>query len=238
MKTHIAPRALRRTGLLALIAWAGLALTAAAEENGTSLFNGKDLSGWQGDMTRWSVEDGAITGQTTADTLLSYNTFLIWNGGQPADFELHLQYRIVGGNSGVQYRSKLVDQEKFVVGGYQADIDSTPRYSGICYEERGRGILAERGQKVRVNADGSKEVIASLGDREALQNMIKSEQWNDYRIVARGNHLQHIINGVTMSEVVDEQKDKAAEKGIIALQLHAGPAMIVQFKDIQLKEVD
>jgi hypothetical protein len=225
-------------GIFGLALALGLAASSQlAAEDAVKLFNGKDLSGWQGAKERWSVEDGAITGKTTPESLLNYNTFLIWEGGTPANFELRLKYRIVNGNSGVQYRSKVTDQEKFVVGGYQADIDSTPRYSGILYEERGRGILAERGQKVRINEDGSKDVIGSLGDRDALQTKINNEQWNDYLIVADGNHLKHVINGVTMSEVVDEQSDKAASQGVIALQLHAGPAMTVQFKDIELKEL-
>ena len=200
------------------------------------MFNGKDLSGWRGDTTRWSVQDGAITGKTTADNLLKYNTFLIWEGGQPADFELRFKYRIVGGNSGVQYRSRVIDEDKFVVSGYQADIDSSPRYSGILYEEKARGIMAERGQKVEVGADGQKQV-SELGNKDALQKKIRNEDWNDYTVIARGNHVQHFINGELMSEVIDNQADKAAKSGIIALQVHQGPPMTVQYKDLRIKEL-
>jgi hypothetical protein len=210
---------------------------ARAQEAGVkSLFNGKDLSEWKGDMKRWSVEDGAITGRTTPDTLLKYNTFLIWKGGEPADFELRLKYKIVGGNSGVQYRSKLTDPEKFIVSGYQADIDSKTQYTGMNYEERARAFLAQRGEKVEIAADGKKN-ITKIGDRGELQKKVKNEDWNDYTIVAKGNHLTHIINGVVMSEVIDNEKEKAAKSGVIALQLHAGPPMTVQFKDIQLKQI-
>lgn len=217
-----------------LLAWLSVSVGLGQEGKPLSLFNGRDLTGWQGDTQFWSVQDGAITGTTTNEKRLSYNTFLVWQGGEVRNFELRLKYRIVNGNSGIQYRSKLLDPDRFIVGGYQADIDASPRYSGILYEERGRGILAERGESVRINADGSKDVIGSLGDRDALQAKIKREDWNDYLIVAKGNHVQHYINGVLMSEATDLQHDKAAASGILALQLHQGPPMVVQFKDIQL----
>jgi hypothetical protein len=213
-------------------------LATADDEGFVSLFNGKDLEGWQGDMTRWSVQDDAITGKTASETLLEkYNTFLVWQGGEPADFELRVKYRIIGGNSGVQYRSRVIDDEKFIVSGYQADIDSSPRFTGMNYEERARAFLAERGQKVEIAADGTRNVVESLGDKDELQKKVKNEDWNDYRIVAKGNHLSHYVNGVQMSEVIDHQENKAATSGIIALQLHAGPPMTVQFKDILLKEL-
>ncbi|MGE0758510.1 MAG: DUF1080 domain-containing protein [Pirellulaceae bacterium] len=206
-----------------------------AEEDGfVSMFNGQDLSGWRGDA-HWSVTDGAITGQTTPDTLLKYNTFLIWEGGKPADFELRLQYKIVGGNSGVQYRSRVIDEEKYVVSGYQADIDSSPRYTGMNYEEKARTILAQRGERVTIAADGKKHVEA-IGDKDELQKQVRNEDWNDYRVVARGNHLQHFINGALMSEVIDEQSDKAATSGVIALQVHQGPPMLIQFRNLRIKE--
>jgi hypothetical protein len=221
---------------VAMFALVIMSATARAQEPGVqSLFNGKDLSEWKGDMKRWSVEDGAITGRTTPDTLLkNYNTFLVWKGGEPADFELRLKYKIVGGNSGVQYRSKVTDPEKFIVSGYQADIDSKMQYTGMNYEERARAFLAQRGEKVEIAADGKKN-ITKIGDRGELQKKVKNEDWNDYTIVAKGNHLTHIINGAVMSEVIDNQTDKAAKSGVIALQLHAGPPMTVQFKDIELK---
>jgi hypothetical protein len=209
---------------------------AADEEGFVSLFNGKDLSGWKGDKAYWSVQDGAITAKTTAENPLKYNTFLIWEGGQPGDFELRAKYKIVGGNSGVQYRSKMLDEAKFICSGYQADIDATLRYAGMCYEEKGRGFLAPRGDKVTIGSDGSK-TVAKIGSPEELQTKIKSDDWNEYRIVARGNHLEHYINGTLMAEVIDNQKDKAAASGVLALQVHQGPPMTIQFKDLRLKEL-
>jgi hypothetical protein len=209
--------------------------TAAFAQEAKSLFDGKTLDGWKGDPAVWSVKDGALTASLT-NMQLKYNTFLIWQGGDVADFELTCKYKMVGNNSGIQYRSKIVDAEKFILSGYQADIDAALKFSGINYEEKGRGILAQRGQRVTIAADG-KPAVESIGDAAELGKSIKSEDWNDYRIVAKGNRLQHYINGVLMSEVIDNQTDKAATKGVLGLQAHQGPAMTVQFKDIILKEL-
>jgi hypothetical protein len=223
-----------RTSLLALLA---LASTACAEDK--NLFNGKDLTGWKG-LDFWSVEDGCITGRTTKEKPTKGNTFLVWQGGEVGDFEFTFKYKIVGGNSGVQYRSKVVDEKAYVVSGYQADFEAGKTYSGILYEEKGRGILAQRGQKTVIK-DGAApnkpkvEVAGEVGKSAEIQAKIKSEDWNEYRIVARGGHLQHFINGVQTVDVTDETA-VGAKKGILALQLHAGPAMVVQFKDLVLKE--
>lgn len=198
-----------------------------------ALFNGKDLDGWDGNPKFWSVKDGAITGQTTDTNKTEGNTFLIWKEGPVDDFELRLSYKIVGGNSGIQYRSQ--DKGKWSVGGYQADIDSTDRYSGILYEEQGRGILAERGQKTRIGADDKVQVVASLGDPKEIQAGIKKEDWNEYILIAQGPQLTHIINGRVTAQVDDGESAKRVKSGILALQLHAGPAMTVQFKNIRIR---
>ena len=223
--------------LLALSCAGALSLsTRAAEEEGfKSIFNGKDLSGWEGKPQFWSVKDGAITGQTTPQNPTRGNTFLIWRDGKVDDFELRLKFRIVGGNSGIQYRSKEMDD--FVVGGYQADFEAGKTYSGILYEEKGRGILAQRGEKVVIQPDGKKEVAGSVGNSAEIQAAIKPEDWNDYTIIARGNHLVHKINGLTTVDVVDNEAEKRAMSGILAFQVHAGPPMMVQFKDVQLKRL-
>lgn len=204
----------------------------------TSLFNGKDLSGWEGNPKLWSVEDGAITGRTAdvGDTKIGHNTFLVWKDGTVADFELSFQYRIEKGNSGVQYRSKQLDPGPFgpIVSGYQADFEAGKTYSGILYEERGRGILAQRGQKTEIGTDGKPVVTGSVGDSAEIQAAIKDEQWNDYKIVAKGNRVQHFINGKQSIDVTDLDA-KAPKDGILALQIHAGPAMVVQFKALVLK---
>lgn len=205
-----------------------------ADTVAVSLFDGKTLQGWSGLSANWSVQDGAITGENKADAPVAQNTFLVYE--KPVkDFELTLEFKIVGGNSGIQYRSKVFDKDKFVVGGYQADIDANKRYMGINYEERGRGIMAERGEIVSVDAQGKKSRVGSAGDADALLSQIKWEDWNRYKIVAKGNVLQHYINDQLMSEVQDSESAKSAAEGVLALQLHAGPPMKVQFKNIMLK---
>jgi hypothetical protein len=211
-------------------------------------FNGKDLSGWEGNMDLWSVQDGAITGKTPADpanpgkSILKHNTFLVWRGGTVGDFELTCKYRIVAGNSGIQYRSKELPKGEFgpIISGYQADFEAGPKYSGILYEEKGRGILALRGKKttIKPGSDAKKPTVeetGSTGNPDEIQAAIKSEDWNEYKIVARGNHLQHFINGKQTIDVTDEDTANAPKEGLLALQIHVGPPMTVQFKDIVIK---
>ncbi len=211
---------------------------ACGEEPGqtVSLFDGKTLQGWDGDPRFWSVKDGVITGQTTADNPTDHNTFLIWRDGELSDFQLDLEFRLVDGNSGVQYRSKEV--AKWVINGYQADFDAAGQYSGILYEEGGRGIIAMTGEKVVVQPDGEKKVVGKVGEPDEIRAAVKKEAWNHYTIIARGNHLVHKINGVTTIEMTDEQVDKRAMSGLLAFQVHAGPPMLVQFKDIKLTRLD
>jgi len=215
-------------------------LTFAADAGFKSLFNGKDLKGWDGNPKLWSVQDGTITGRTTAEDPIKGNTFLIYTNGPVQDFELRFKYKIVGGNSGVQYRSKVLDAATWRVGGYQADFEAGKTYSGILYDEGGvaggRGIMAERGQKVVWGADGKKQVTGTTGKSSAeLQAAIKNEAWNDYVVTVKGNHFTHEINGNVTVDVTDEDASKRVNSGILALQVHAGPPMTVQFKDIQLK---
>jgi len=202
-----------------------------------SIFNGKDLSGWDGNPKFWSVEDGAITGRTKSKDDLKEigNTFIIWRDGKVDDFELRLQIKIVGGNSGIQYRSREVG--KWVISGYQGDFESGDKYSGILYEEKARGILALRGQKVVIGSDGKVEATGSVGDPAAIQDAIKKEDWNDYTIIAEGNHLIHKINGHVTIDLTDNDAKKRSMQGLLALQLHAGPAMTVQFRNIRLKRL-
>lgn len=248
---------------LLILSFAASATIALAADGAQSLFNGKDLSGWKGNPDFWSVRDGAITGQSSATKVVDANTFLVWQGGEPANFELRLKFRLTAqnakgwGNSGVQYRSRVIDADKFVVGGYQADIDSPFRYTGMLYEERGRGILMNPGQKVRVGpaeaaaaatADAKKgkgkagprpkiDVLGTPTTAEQIQAALKMGDWNDLRIVANGNQLQHFVNGVLTADVTDADPAVAPKSGVIALQMHKGEPMTVQFKDIQLKKL-
>ena len=217
----------------ALFAITFVSAVSADDTDCVSLFDGKTLDGWDGDPRFWSVRDGVITGQTTKETPTEHNTFLIWRGGKVGDFQLDMDFRIVDGNSGIQYRSK--ESKDWVVGGYQADFDAPGRYCGIRYEERGRGILALRGKKVWIGDDGKKEVVGTTCDEDAAMGSIKKEDWNHYTIVAKGNHLIHKVNGHVTVDVTDNQADKRSMAGILAVQLHQGPPMLVQFRNIQLK---
>jgi hypothetical protein len=198
-----------------------------------SLFNGKDLAGWEGDPKLWSVVDGAITGTTTEESPLPYNKFLIWTGGTLRNFELRLQLRLFGeNNSGIQYRSRRMPEAgEYVVGGYQADVHRRADYNGMLYEERGRGIIARRGQKVIIDANGSKWEVGTAGP--VIE--VELAEWNEYTILAQGNRLIHKINGQTTVEVIDHQIPDRSLEGILAFQVHRGPAMQVQIRDVRLK---
>ena len=210
----------------------------------TRLFNGRDLTGWAGRPEHWSVEEGAIVGRTTAEKPARGNNFLIAKAGDKnlvvEDFELRFSYKINGGNSGVQYRS--VERPNFVAAGYQADFDGANRFSGILYDEAGgaggRGIMAQRGEMVVWTSEGKKEVLGPLGKPAEIQAAIKADDWNEFVVIARGNHLQHFINGVATVDVKDETEAKRLSSGILALQVHAGPPMTVCFKDLRIKTLN
>jgi len=213
------------------------------EKGFKSIFNGKNLKGWDGSPDLWSVKDGVITGQTTVEHPAKENTFLIWTNGVVDDFELRCSFRLVPGdsagfaNSGVQYRSKVVKPSYWVVAGYQADMEAGPTYTGILYEEKMRGILAQRGQKVLIGEGGKIKVTGSVGDAAEIEASVKKGDWNDYVIIAKGNHLVQIVNGHTTVDVTDEDPASAAASGIVALQLHAGHPMMAQFKNIRIKSL-
>jgi hypothetical protein len=225
----------------ALIAQTALVL--GAEDGFVEIFNGKDLTGWEGNPKLWSVQDGVVTGQTTAENSTKGNTFLIWTNGTLTDFELRCSFKLTPGdskgfaNSGIQYRSKVANPANWVVHGYQADMEAGPTYTGILYEEGGRGIVAQRGEKVVIGQDGKKQVVGSVGNTVEIGASIKKGDWNDYVIIAQGNHLQQFINGKQTMDLVDEEEAKRAMSGILALQLHAGPPMMAQFKNIRLKKL-
>jgi hypothetical protein len=210
-----------------------------AEEAGFKpIFDGKTLDGWKSpSMNYWSVRDGAITARSTRRNPCKTNQFLLWQLGRLDDFELKLKYRITGtqaANSGIQIRSH-VEKDGHAVG-YQADIDLAGRYAGALYDERGRGMLAERGQKTMIASDG-KMAHSPLGDSDALMTNIKKNDWNDYHIIARGSRIVLKVNNMVTAEVVDGDQKNADRSGALALQLHSGPPMTVQFKDIQLKRL-
>ena len=211
-----------------------LSLTIQAQDF-QSLFNGKDLSGWAGKTEFWSVKDGAIHGQTTKEQPTKGNTFLVWQDGQVADFIFKAKVRFSGNNSGVQYRSELIGEPKdYAVKGYQADLHPKPEYFGMLYAEKWRGIVAQRFQRVIVGEDGKPQVIGEVGDKN--QKLVDTD-WNELTVIAVGHRQIHQVNGITTMDLTDNHPE-AKRKGILALQLHAGAPMKVEFKDLQLKVLD
>jgi len=207
------------------------------EEGFVSIFDGKTLNGWEGDTAYWKVENGALTGQVTLLKPLKTNTFLIWRGGTPADFEFKAEYRISPeGNSGVQYRSEELKDIRYALKGYQADIDGADTYTGQNYEERGRGFLAMRGQKAELPLNGKPIIVDSLGNSDSLKATIKKGDWNEIYIVAKGNNMKHYINGVFMSEATDNDSVNRKMSGLLGLQVHVMPSMKVEYRNLRIKQ--
>ena len=220
------------------------------------IFDGKTLTGWDGDPTYWRVENGNLVGEITPDKLLKTNSFVIWRGGEPGDFEFKGEFNITeAGNSGINYRSDQLTDIPFALRGYQADIDGKNRYTGQNYEERKRTTLAYRGQKTVINlytgnpspdsirakvsrnAWTGLSVVGSLGSSDSLKTFIKPEDWNTFRLVVKGNHLQHYINDVLMSDVTDNDTVNGKPKGLLGVQVHVGPPMKVQYRNLMLKQL-
>jgi Domain of Unknown Function (DUF1080). len=207
------------------------------EKDFVKIFDGKTLQGWKGDLVHWKVENGTIIGEVTPQNQLKNNTFLIWAGGKVGDFELKLQYKISkGGNSGIQYRSEEVPGVPFGLKGYQADIDGNNEYTGLNYEERGRGFIAKRGEKVVVDSLGKPDLLSTLGTSEELAKNIRNDDWNEYHLVVKGNHMQYYINGVLMSDATDNDPVNRKMTGLLGLQAHVTTEMRVEFKNIRLKQ--
>lgn len=211
------------------------------------LCNGKDLTGWDGDPRLWSVKDGAIRGETTAENAAQGNTFLIWKDGVTKDFELRLSFRCnASNNSGIQYRSKHITdgkvRNKWVVRGYQHEIrneNKLPSVAGFIYDEGGkRGRMCLVGEKALWGEDGKKKVLETLIDQEQFQKLFKLDDWNDVVIIAKGPHLQHYLNGRLILDCTDNAPQLAAKEGILALQLHAGKPMWAEFKDIRIRDIE
>jgi hypothetical protein len=230
--------------------WLGAMTVARAqtdEQGFVAIFNGKDLTGWDGDPRLWSVKDGALRGETTPEKPANGNTFCVWRAGKLKDFILKIKFRIQNGNSGIQYRSKETD--KWRVTGYQAEVEGTPGKVGFLYHEGGRGWLVNVGDFMIISEKGEKKVVSKVADSGALKEAgyYKDKDWNEYLIIAQGNYLRHYLNGYPTMALIDEDrvtdpadpKDSkgAAREGILALQIHAGPPMVVEFKDISIKNL-
>jgi hypothetical protein len=215
----------------------------AGEEPGfQSIFDGQTLTGWEGNPAYWRVQNGVLVGEITPETRLKSNTFIIWRGGSPKDFELKVDYRITaGGNSGINYRSVVIPdpvtpENKFAMRGYQCDIDAANRYTGQNYEEKGRLFLALRGQMTRVVGTRKPVVLSSLADGAELAKHITAD-WNAVHLIIRGNMLVHAINGHVMSIVIDDDPEGRSAAGLIAVQVHVGPPMKVEYRDFRLKNL-
>ena len=207
---------------------------------GKHLFDGRTLDGWDGNPVHWSVKDGAIVGENTKENPTKGNTFLIWKDGVLKDFDLTLDYKIDGGNSGIQYRSfvKPGKHDGWRIGGYQADFESGDRFSGICYGEAFRGILSMRGDKTTLSLNDAGKLqkkVEKFGDANEIGKAVKKGEWNKYRIVAKGFHFTQYINGVKTTELIDNDKKTRRADGLLAFQVHSGPPMKVYFKNIVLK---
>ena len=215
-----------------------LTATGFAADGFKPIFDGKTLNGWNAStMSHWSVQDGAITGQSTEAKPCKGNQFIVWDQGSIDDFELKLKWKISGtnsANSGIQIRSKLHPEGH--VSGYQPDIDMAGNYVGAIYDERGRGMLAVRGQETIIAADGkmAKKMVA---DGKELFKNIDMSGWNEHHIIAKGPNITVKINGVTTAQIIDNEPKNRELSGILALQLHAGPPMKIQFKDVMLKRL-
>ena len=205
-----------------------------------SIFDGWTLDGWEGDPTYWRIEDGSLVGEITPETIVRSNTFIVWQGGRPKDFELKLDYRITAdGNSGINYRSSLIPDRvtpdnRFAMRGYQCDIDGKKRYTGNNYEEKGRRFLAVRGQVSHVVGGRKPVILSEFGDPLELAAHVLDD-WNSVHLIVRGNRMSHSINGRLMSVVIDDDAPNRPVDGLIGVQVHVGPPMKVEYRNIRLK---
>lgn len=206
----------------------------AEEEGFVSMFNGEDLSGWEGKPGGWWVEDGTITSESTAEKPCKKHHYLFWQGGEPEDFVLRFEYKVVGGNSGVQIRSET--RPEFDAWGYQADLEAGEQWTG-CLFQHDRGAVVERGNKAVIMPDGSR-TDERFASSEELQAAVHQDDWNTYEVEARGSVIRLRVNQTLMCVVDDRDEKMSRAKGHIALQMHPGPPMKVQFRNLRIKVLD
>jgi len=209
----------------------------AKEPGFIQIFHGNDLGDWDGDPNFWRAENGVLVGETTDTQKLEHSTYILWKKRKTQDFELKVDFRLSGGNSGIQYRSVEGEGGRWTdVKGYQADLDAEDKWTGILYECGLRRFLALRGQKVAIEKDGASKIVGSVGDPEGLKKKIHRKDWNEYHIIAMGDHLVHLINGQVMVDVQDAMPARI-KAGYLGFQLHQGPPMKIELKNIHLKEL-
>lgn len=216
---------------------AGTDSAASGNAGFVQIFDGKTFTGWAGDTSVWKIDSGSFIGEITPKNRPKANTFLIWRGEKPADFEFKAEYRIsADGNSGINYRSEELKDIPYALKGYQLDIDGANQYTGQNYEERGRGFLAYRGQKVRLEANSKPIITDSVGNMDSLKTLIKDNDWNSLYMVVKGNRMKHYINGVLMSDVTDNDSTNRKFEGWLGLQAHVLPHMKVEYRNIWYKK--
>jgi hypothetical protein len=214
-------------------------------EGFVAIFDGKTLDGWDGDTTFWRVENGAIVGETTPEKVVKQNNFLIWRGGRVRDFELKVEFRLSGTNSGIQYRStELPAVGKWVLKGYQADLDFTQGYLGNIHDERGRSgtgeghvVLSPRGQVTRIVAGPAYKSIGTISDGTLLRGVMNVNGWNRYHIIARGPVIMQFINGQLMSVAIDEDTANAVPEGVLGFQMHTGPPFKIEYRNVMYRRL-
>jgi len=221
----------------AALAQRGPMIPPEQESGYQSIFDGQSMKGWDGDPEFWRIENGELVGQTTTDKQPKQNTFLIWRGGSPADFELKLEFKLTGFNSGIQFRSIELPDIKWAMKGYQADMDGQQQYTGQIYEERGRGFLAMRGQFTHILENGKPALVGSLGDGNQLKELIHGDGWNDLHLIARGNTLVQLLNGRLMSMLIDDDPAGRRMDGLIGIQVHKGPPMKIEVRNVRIKKL-
>src|SRR5262245_19763248 len=199
------------------------------------IFDGGTLTGWEGNPTYWRAENGSLVGEITPQTVIKSNTFIVWRGGRPRDFELKLEYRITpAGNSGINYRSAIVPDpvtpsNAFAMRGYQFDLDGAKRYAGNNYEEKGRLFVGVRGQVTRIVGTPPPVVLSTFGDANELAS-VATDDWNAVHLVIRGNTLVHMLNGRLMSITIDDDVSNRPADGLLGVQVHVGPPMKVEYR--------
>lgn len=218
---------------------AGMLITgtpvSAEEEGFRSLFNGQDLEGWKGDPKLWKVEGGIVIGTCEGPEHFPDNTFLIWQGGKVKDFEFVATMRVVGdNNSGIQYRSRMLPEVgPFAIGGYQCDVHPAIEHTGMTYEEKGRGIFGLNGRNVMLDPEAKRWLIA---EHEPVK--VDVSDWQEYRVIARGNHLVHQVAGKTTSELIDHDEKGRSLEGLLAIQLHRGNPHRVEIRSLKIRTLD
>jgi len=231
----------------------------------TPLFDGRTLTGWDGNPEVWRVEDGAIVAESTADRRVG-TTYLIWRGGEPSDFELKLEIKADADiHSGVFYRSKVGPtpprapapgrsttpatprkplpppavpaDPKWNVTGYALDFDYGLDNDGNVQDTtRPETQVGWRGHVVRLEPARRPTSIGSLGDRDAMKAFVKQGDWNQLHVIARGSAVTHIVNGHVMAILIDDDPVARKASGVIALQIEQFGTGRIRFRNIWLKQ--